>query len=209
MSSTNTPQTTSAPTKPKMTVLPAKPVVRFPTQGGDITVTHGSGEGDVTVVFKMVMTPEEISAQLVGSPCVGLPHGLVGGTQVVFPTTRSVEGGDTCAPTNSVCAYLLRTFVDDVVKPEVTRLNPDLAERRRVAELEAKAKAYDELMAKLAIEEKAKKEAQAIKTAKMVATKAKLKSETSSVASTEAERGGAKVVKAKKVAPPLKPEETA
>jgi hypothetical protein len=149
----------------------------LPSPCGNITIGQG-GHGDlVSITFTMTLTPKQCDDQLVGR-WRGLKHGLVGGTTVELPVVKGILADDEDMPSGlmaGACGNLIAVLTNEVLKPLVEVQNPQVAMLAELEEARAKAKAYDQLVAKLAEDEAKKKEAQAKKTAKMVATKALLK----------------------------------
>ena len=180
----------------------------LPSPCGNISIGQG-GHGDlVSITFKMTLTPQECDDQLVGR-WRGLKHGLVGGTTVELPVVKGIldHGDMPSGLMGSACGNIVAFLTNEVLKPLVEAQNPQMAMMAELEEARAKAQAYDRLVAKLAEDEAKKKEAQAKKTAKMVATKALLKAKSGgSVASShtlQAEPVADEVAVAEPVAEPV------
>ena len=212
---------TTAPiaTAPVATKPVAKAVVAPKPKFQGKPFTQGDGEANcVFIDYRVCLCLDDLKA-LMPKHLAGLEFGLKGGADINLGTCHAI--GDLGGFRNAGVEFISQEVVKLCVA-EATALNPQVALLAELEVAKAKAKAYDELMAKLADDEAKRKEAQAIKTAKMVATKAKQKSETASVASSGgkvepvadapvAEAPKAKPVKQvkKAVAPPLTAEEKA
>lgn len=214
MSSASTASNAPVATKPV-----AKAVVAPKPKFQGKPFEQGNDEGNyVNIEFRVMLCLDDLKA-LMPKHLAGLDFGLKGGAFLNLGTNHALSdlGGFKNPATEFISQEVVKLCV-----AEATALNPQVALLAELEEAKAKAKAYDELMAKLAVDEAKRKEAQAIKTAKMVATKAKQKSETASVASSggkvepvadavaEAPKATKPVKQVKKaVAPPLTAEEKA
>ena len=198
----------------KSAVMP-KPVA---ATAAPVAVERGhllKGDGTtnvITITYSTTITVDDLKT-LLPRHLEGLDHGITGGSTYTINSDGALGcPGNNMLYNNQGAAWMMEQTIK-VATTAATALNPQAAMMARMAELEAKAAAYDALQVKLAEAEKAKAAAQAIKTAKMVATKAKQKSESASVASSGgkvepvADAPAAKKAQVKKAAPPIKAEE--
>ena len=125
----------------------------LPSPCGNISIGQG-GHGDlVSITFKMTLTPKQCDDQLVGR-WRGLKHGLVGGTTVELPVVKGILDDDEDMPSGlmaGACGNLIAVLTNEVLKPLVEAQNPQMAIMAELEEARAKAKAYDQLVAKLSL----------------------------------------------------------
>lgn len=174
-----------APIAPK--VLP-KPVIKTEPVRVEVANGHlvkGDGKTNVlTVVYSTTITIDELKG-LLPKHLEGLECGIIGGSTFTIKTEEAINKGiGNMLYTNQGSAWLMEKTIE-MTTEQATALNPQVAMLAKMAQLEAKAKAYDDMMAKVAAEEAKKKADYAERNRKMLETKAKnkAKSETASLAS--------------------------
>jgi len=175
-----------APIAPKVlskSVIKTEPV-RVDVANG--TMIKGDGKTNVlTVVYSTTITIDELKGLLPGH-LEGLECGIIGGSTFTIKPEEAINKSTTnnMLYTNQGSAWLMEKTIE-MAAEQATILNPQVAMLAKMAQLEAKAKAYDVMMAKVAADDAKRKADYAERNRKMLETKAKnkAKSETASLAS--------------------------
>ena len=141
------------------------------------TLLTGTGDANsITIIYKTTLCLDDLK-RLLPEHLSGLNFGIPGGSTLTLkPTNAMLESGSSFT---DVAANWCATKAIELATEQAVALNPDIAMKLKMAELEAKAAAYDKLLAKEAAREAQVKADYASRNAKMLATKAAKKSASS------------------------------